>query len=313
MKRISIILLVFSFLFQAPCAFSADKLVVLLDWFANPDHAPLFVAEEKGFFKQQGLDVELIGPADPSDPPKLVAAGKADIAITYQPQFLQQVEQGFPLLWLGTLINKPLNCLVVLQDGPIHSLADLKNKRIGYSNSGTNSIMLNVMLKKYGLDLKDVESINIHYDLTQALLSGKVDAVTGMMRNFEIIQMQLAGKPAKAFFPENNGIPTYNELIFVVQKDQAQADKFKRFLRAITQGVNYLHQYPNETWQVFAKTHPELNNELNHRAWIGTLPYFAHDPGSLNTNEFMNFAHFMQQNGLIKQVKPLSQYAVSKE
>jgi putative hydroxymethylpyrimidine transport system substrate-binding protein len=313
MKKIIILIFTLSLLISTPSAYSADKLIVLLDWFANPDHAPLFVAEQKGFFKQQGLDVELIGPADPSDPPKLVAAGKADVAITYQPQFLQQIDQGFPLLWLGTLINKPLNCLVVAKDGPIHSLADLKNKRVGYSNSGTNSVLLSVMLKKHGLDLKDVESINIHYDLTQALLSGKVDAVTGMMRNFEITQMELTGKPGKAFFPEDNGIPAYNELIFVVQKNQAHADKFKRFMQALKQGVVYLHQHPDETWQAFAKSHPELNNELNHRAWIATLPYFDNNPGSLNTNEFMDFARFMQQNGLIKQVKPLSLYTGTKE
>ena len=63
-----------------------DRLTVMLDWFVNPDHAPLFVAQEAGYFNDAGLDVELIAPADPNDPPKLVAAGKADVAISYQPQ-----------------------------------------------------------------------------------------------------------------------------------------------------------------------------------------------------------------------------------
>jgi putative hydroxymethylpyrimidine transport system substrate-binding protein len=111
-----------------------EKLVILLDWFANPNHAPLFVAQQQGYFKEYGLDVELLGPADPSDPPKLVAAGKADIAITYQPQFMEQVDQGLPLIRIGTLIDKPLACLVVLKKGPIQSIQDLKGKRIGYSS-----------------------------------------------------------------------------------------------------------------------------------------------------------------------------------
>ena len=107
-----------------------DRLTVLLDWFVNPDHAPLFVAQEAGYFKDAGLEVELIAPADPNDPPKLVAAGKADVAISYQPQLHIQVDQGLPLRRIGTLVATPLNSLVVLADGPIKSIADLKGRKI---------------------------------------------------------------------------------------------------------------------------------------------------------------------------------------
>ena len=108
------LLLFISLLFFSVMASAAtqQKLTVILDWFPNPDHAPLFVAKEHGFFKAQGLDVELMGPADPTDPPKLVAAGKADIAITYQPQFMEQVSQGLPLARLGILIGKDRKSVV---------------------------------------------------------------------------------------------------------------------------------------------------------------------------------------------------------
>src|SRR5580700_9623745 len=106
-----IICLVPTFVFSATKP-HMQRLTVILDWFPNPDHAPLIVAKQQGFFKEQGLDVELIGPADPKDPPKLVAANKADIGITYQPEFLQQVDQGLPLVQIGNLIDRPMNCLV---------------------------------------------------------------------------------------------------------------------------------------------------------------------------------------------------------
>src|SRR5262249_40948069 len=143
------------------------------------------------FFKEQGLDVDLIDPSDPADPPKWVAVGKADIGITYQPEFMEQVDNGLPLIRIGTLIDKPLNCLVALKESGINQLANLKGKRIGATNGGLSSIMLKVLLAKQGITDKDVELINVRYNLTQALLSHKVDAVTGMMRNFEVPQLEL--------------------------------------------------------------------------------------------------------------------------
>lgn len=286
----------------------AEKITVLLDWFLNPNHAPLFVAQEKGFFKEQNLTVELIGPADPSDPPKLVAAGKADIAIDYQPQFMQQVDQGLPLVSIGSLIDQPMNCLVVLQSSAIHSMKDLKNKTIGQSNSSTNSIMLQTMLKTNHLNLSDVKTITVHYDLTQALLTKKVDAVTGMMRNFEVIQLQLAKQPGKVFYPEKNGVPMYNELIFVINKMQATDPRWKKFLIAVQKGEVYLQKHPKEMWQAFTKAHPELNDELNRRAWFATLPYFAKNPAQLNKKQWENFSAYLVQNRLIEKAQSVDTY-----
>ena len=115
---------------------AAEKLTVLLDWFVNPDHAALVVAREKGFFAKEGLDVTLVEPADPSAPPRLVAAGQGDVAVTYQPNLYTQVKEGLPLVRVGTAIATPLNSLVVLGDGPVKGLADLKGKTIGYSIAG---------------------------------------------------------------------------------------------------------------------------------------------------------------------------------
>lgn len=309
MKKISFILILICNLIT--CCYSAEskKLVVLLDWFANPNHAPLFVAQQQGYFKEQGLEVELIGPADPSDPPKLVAAGKADIAVTYEPQFMEQVDEGLPLVRIGTLIDRPLSCLVTLKESGISKIEDLKNKTVGYSGS-LASMSLKVMLKNHGLQNNDVHIINVHYDLTQALLSKKIDAVTGMMRNFELIQLELNGHPGQAFFPEKNGIPSYSELIYVANKNKIQDPRFKQFLAAVHKGQIYLQNHPESTWHDFAASHPEMNNELGKRSWQMTLPYFAKNPAEYDAKSWLHFAQFMQQNGLIKKVQPLKNYTV---
>lgn len=287
-----------------------QPLIVLLDWFPNPNQAPLFVAQAQGFFTQQGLTVKLIGPADPADPPKLVAAGKADIAITYQPQFLQQIDHGLPLVQLGTLINHPLNCLVARQESDIKTLKKLRGKNIGYSTSGTDSVMLETMLSQIGLSLKDVNLINVHYDLTQALLVGRIDAAIGMMRNFEVLQLQMAGHSATVFYPEHHGMPSYSELIFVVNRDKAHDPRFIPFLHAVKQGVIYLKQHPKQTWQTFAKTYPETNNPLNAQAWQMTQTYFSDNPASIDQQQLQKLVEFMHDHKLISTIKPINTYQV---
>src|SRR3990167_7927692 len=126
---------------------AADKLTVLLDWFVNPDHAPLVVAKAGGYFERAGLDVELIAPADPSAPPKLVAAGQGDVAVTYQPDLMLQLKEGLPLVRFGTLVETPLNSLVVLKDGPVKALAALKGKTVGYSVAGFAEVYLGALLR----------------------------------------------------------------------------------------------------------------------------------------------------------------------
>ncbi len=287
-----------------------QKLAVILDWFPNPDHAPLIIAQQQGYFKQQGLDVELIGPADPKDPPKLVAAGKADIAITYEPEFLQQVDQGLPLIRIGNLIDHPLNCLVVLKNSGINSLADLKGKRIGMTNSGMSSVMLRHMITQQGLAASDVEIVNVRYNLSQALLSQNVDAVTGMMRNIEVPMLELNNHKDKTFLPEDNGIPTYSELIFVTSLDKQNDPRIPKFLAAVSRAVAYLDKHPQLAWRSFIKQYPEANNTVNRESWFATIPYFAEDPDSINVKQWEKFASFMQQQHLIKTVQPINRYAL---
>jgi putative hydroxymethylpyrimidine transport system substrate-binding protein len=290
---------------------SAQPLTIILDWFVNPDHAPLFVAQQQGFFKQEGLDVKFIAPADPSEPPKLVAAGKGDLAITYQPQLIMQANQGLPLVRIATLIATPLDCLAVNGDSSIHSITDLKAKRIGYSNGAVDSAMLAAMLAQHGLSLKDVQLINVQYDLSQALLTHRVDAVIGVMRNFELIEMALAGHPARAFYAEENGMPPYDELVIVANRQHLNDPRLPRFLAALNLGVQYLVNHPEASWEAFAKAHPELNNSLNKQAWFATLPRFALRPAALDTSRYQNFAIFLKKQGLIKSIPPLAAYTIA--
>lgn len=289
---------------------AAEKMTVLLDWFVNPDHAPLIVAREKGYFADAGLDVELIAPADPNDPPKLVAAGKADIAVSYEPQLHIQVEQGLPLMRIGTIVATPLNSLVVLENGPIKSIADLKGKKVGYSIGGFEEAILGKMLQKAGLGLDDVTLINVNFSLSPSIISGQVDAVIGAFRNFELNQMDIVGKPGKAFYPEEEGVPPYDELILVANKTSMGDIRLRRFLDALEKGTQYLVNHPDESWKLFIAAYKDLDDELNKRAWAATLPRFALRPAALDKARYERFAVFLKEQKLIKSIPALGTYAI---
>ena len=304
------ILIAALFSLPAQAATTAQKLTVILDWFVNPDHAPLIVAKEKGFFAERGLDVELIAPADPNDPPKLVAAGKADLAVSYQPQLHIQVAEGLPLTRIATLVATPLNSLVVLEDGPVKSIADLKGRKIGYSVGGVEEALLKVMFAKYGLTLDDVSLINVNFSLSPSLISGQVDAVIGAYRNFELNQMDIVGRPGRAFYIEEEGIPAYDELIVVANNARLKDPRLKAFIDGLEAGVEYLINHPDESWSLFIKRYPELNDELNKRAWRDTLSRFALRPGALDTRRYQRFEKFLIDGGILKKSYPVESYAI---
>lgn len=286
----------------------AKPLTIILDWFANPNHAPIYVAQEFGFFKKHGVDVNIISPADPSDPMKLVASGNADLGVTYQPSFMLAISRGLPLVRVGTLIPLPLNCIITLKENNIYSVADLKGRAIGYSSGGADNIMLRTMLSANGLSLPQVKLVSFRYGLTQALLAHKVDAIAGSERNFEPIELALAGHPAVTFYPEDNGMPLYDELIIVANHKELNDPRIKNFMLAIQDAVVYLKGHPEETWQMFSKSNPALNNELNKQVWLNTISYFALRPALVDNYRYQRFAEFLHRSGLVQAMPPVSTY-----
>ncbi|WP_371223095.1 ABC transporter substrate-binding protein [Roseovarius sp. 2305UL8-3] len=298
-----------AFLLATP-AFAQDKMTVILDWFVNPNHGPIIVAQEKGYFADQGLEVEVIAPADPSDPPKMVAAAQADLAISYQPQLHLQVAEELPLIRVGTLVASPLNCLLVLEEGPIKSPADLKGKKIGFSVAGVEEALLVAILAKHDLSLDDIELVNVNWSLSPSLMSGQVDAVLGAFRNFELNQMEIEGVPGRCMFVEEEGVPSYDELIYVANPAEMDMDLINRFLHATELATQYIINHPHESWELFAGTSAELNDALNAKAWDDTLPRFALRPAALDAGRYARFEAFLNEAGLVEGTRGLEQLAI---
>ena len=289
---------------QAAPVEKPKDLTLMLEWFINPDHAPIIVAQQKGYFEQEGVNVTIQEPAEPSLPPKLVAAGDVDLAVYYQPSMTYSIDSGLPLAWAGTLIGTPLDGLIVLEDGPVKSLADMKGKSIGVSFSGREEAFLNTLFQPHGFAAKDIQIINVGWNMSSSLLSGRVDAIMGAYRNFELNQLDIKGRKGKMFYYEEHGIPPYDELIFIANKEKHDKEAIRRFLRAVELGTQYIVNNPDKSWEIFRDSSPgKLDNELNKRAWYDTLPRLTLRPAAVDRGRYQRFADFLYEHKDLK--KPL--------
>ena len=305
----SILALLLGLLVTGP-ARAADRLTVILDWFVNANHESLLSAQYIGAYARHGLDVRFIAPADPGSPPRLVAAHQADLCVGYEPQLALLDQAGLGLLRVGTLENTPLNALIALGDGPIHTLADLKGRRIGTSVGPLDEPILRAMLNGVGLTRSDVTVTEVNFQIEQALMSHSVDAVLGGQRNYEFIDLQQRGLHPALFLPEQHGVPPYDELILLARRDEADDPRIPRFLAALAEGTDAVIRHPDVMWQNFAREHPDDDTPLNHAAWFASLPHLARQPALLDSARYEAFERFMVQQGSLKAALPVSEIAI---
>ena len=310
MKKVMLMLAALLIAAAAP-AEAAQKVRLLLDWFVNPNHAAIFAAKESGAFARQGLDVEMIAPADSASVPLLLAAGKADLAVGYQPQLYTLVDKGVPAIRVGTLIDQPLNTLTALKSSDIHRLKDFEGKTLGYAIPGFEDVAIQTMLRSAGVDVDKVKLINLNMDAASALLSHKISGAMTIYRNYELLELKQQGADTLTFKPEDHGVPAYDELILLANANTAATDpRIGKFLHGLNEGVAYLRAHPQAVWQAFIRAYPELDTPLNHQAWQATLPLFASDAGRFDAARYQAFARYMLDNKLISQMAPMTRYSL---
>ena len=281
---------------------AAEDYTVLLDWFFNPDHGPLLVAEAAGYFDEVDLDVTLVEPADPSAPPFQAAAGQGDIAISYQPDFHLLTDSELEIEWVGTIVDSPLASMVVAGDGPIQSMADLKGQRVGYSVEGFQTVLVETMIGTAGLSMDDIELVNVNFAISPSIYAGQVAAAIGAFRNFELNQMELDGEPGRVFLPEDFGVPSYAELIFVAGEESAASDATAKFLSAVQKAAEAIQLDPIGTFDLFIQGREALlDTPLNRKAWVDTVPKLTVNVVGYDQAQFDEMAGYMEANGLIGQ------------
>jgi putative hydroxymethylpyrimidine transport system substrate-binding protein len=291
-------------------AHARDALTLMMDWLPNPDQAPLFVAQREGMFARHGLNVQLIAPSDSSTPPMMAATGHVDIAIGYQPQLYLLAAKGVPLVRFATLVDTPLDSILALKTGPIHALADLKGHTLGFAVPGVEEALAHAMIASAGLKPTDVKMVNVNFQIVSAVLLHRVDATISAYRNKEIHELAEHGEDAIAFYPEENGVPSYDELIFMVRRDAIHDARLPRFVAALRESVGWLLDHPEKGFTDFIAAYPEQNTALVHTEWLATLCRFDKSPGLLDTARYERFGRFLELQGLIEKMPPVGTIAI---
>ncbi|MCV3271852.1 ABC transporter substrate-binding protein [Roseobacter sinensis] len=287
-----------------------DQMTLLLDWFDNPDHGPAIIAQERGYVAILDLEAEIIAPADPSPHLRLVAADRADLAVSQQPALRLQILEGLPRKRIGTLTATPLKCLLVVEDGPIETPADLCGRRIGVSAGGVEEAVLGRLRETHGVRTDEVERINVNVSLSPALMSGQVDRVIGACCNVELNQMDIEDVPGRCFYVEEEGLPAYDGLIYMANPLTMDPDRLRRFLAATERAIQDIISHSQDSGEIFARLAPEMRDDLNRRACGDTSPRLALCPAAMGAGRSARFEVILREAGLIPDSNPVSDIAI---
>jgi putative hydroxymethylpyrimidine transport system substrate-binding protein len=279
---------------------------VMLDYFPNADHTPIYAAQARGYFKDAGLDLKIRQPADPSAPIKQVAAGRVDLAVSYEPEVLRARSNGLHVVAVGALVRAPLTSIISLPKARIAGPKDLKGKTVGTAGIDYQHAYLQTILEHANVPQKSVKERNVGFNLVPALVSGKVDAILGGFWNYEAIDLQQRGKHPRVIRMEQAGVPDYDELVFVANADglDRTGPLIRSFLNALRRGELALERRPAAGVAALVKANRDLDPKLQAASVKVTLPYFAPPRGKpygwQDPQKWARFGAWMQDNGLIK-------------
>ena len=250
------------------------RVTVMLDFFPNADHAALYSGIARGDFRAVGLDVQPEAPADPAEPLKLLAAGRVDIAISYEPELLLARDQGLKVVSIGALVQRPLTSIIALPGKHVARVASLAGKRVGTAGIAYQAAELRTALEHAGVKPSAVRETNVGFNLIPAMLSGHVDATLGGFWNYEAIQLRLAHKHPIVIPVDQAGVPSYDELVLVVRESEARTrgQDLRAFLQALTRGEAEVRANPTTASALLVKANPTLEAKLQLESIKQTLP-----------------------------------------
>jgi putative hydroxymethylpyrimidine transport system substrate-binding protein len=299
---------------------SAQSLTLMLDWFPNADHVGIYQALAEGDFKQAGLDVHVQVPSDPASPLELLAAGKVDAAISYEPEVMLARDRNLPLVSVAAIVQQPLTSIVSIGSKRIKTVAQLRGKRVGDAGIPYQHAYLQTILAHEHVPAGSVTETNVGSNLVPAMLSGHVDATLGAYWNYEAIQLQQMGKHPNVIRVNKVGVPNYDELVVVVRQSTLakNPDEIRRFLQALGRGYESVRSDPSRAVDNLLKASPGLDRKLQLASVRATLPAFfptgSSNPwGYQNQVQWNSYGQWMLRNHLISNPTAVANASTNEE
>jgi putative hydroxymethylpyrimidine transport system substrate-binding protein len=282
---------------------------LLLDFYPNPDHAGIYMAQKLGYFEEAGLEVSIDAPSDPSAPIRLLAAGQADLAISYEPEVVLARDKGLDVTAIGALVNRPLTSMIWLKKSGIKGVADLRGKTIATAGIPYQDAFLETILARAKLTPEDVKTVNVGFGLLPALIGGSAEAMLGGYSNVEGVDLRRRGKAPVVTPVDKLGVPTYDELVLVARKAalEEEPEEFRLFVAALERGTRAAVEDPEAATAAVLEANHDLDPKLTRAEVDATLTLLAPPPadstgrpyGYMDPDEWTRFAGWMRDNGLV--------------
>jgi putative hydroxymethylpyrimidine transport system substrate-binding protein len=291
---------------DAITAKSTKPFTVMLDFFPNADHAALYAAMAQGDFRAVGLEVGPRTPANPAQPLQELAAGRVDMAISYEPELLLARDRGLRLVSIGALVQRPLTSIIALPGGHVAKVADLKGKKVGTAGIPYQAAELKTALQAAGVDPSTVQEVNVGFNLVPAMLSGKVAATLGGFWNYEALQLEALRKRPRTIPVDQAGVPRYDELVLVVREDEAKrrGQDLRAFLQALSRGEREVQANPAAAAKPILAANPSLEAKLQvtsiEKTLPATMPSSGKPYGWQEPAQWAAFGSWMLQHGLVR-------------
>jgi putative hydroxymethylpyrimidine transport system substrate-binding protein len=284
----------------------AQPFTLTLDFYPNPDHAGIYMAQKLGYFEEAGLDVSIQTPSDPSAPIKQVAAGRSDLAISYEPEVLLAREQGLDVLAVAAVVNRPLTSMIWLKKSGIKGIGDLRGKTIATAGIPYQDAYLKTILARARRTPGDVKAVDVGFGLLPAILGERAQAMLGGFSNVEGVDLRLRGKAPVVTPVDRLGVPSYDELVLVAQRERLEEEPqaIRSFVAALARGTTAAAENPKAAAKALLEANPDLEPKLTRAELAATLPLL--DPprgkrpyGYMDPALWDEFAGWMRDNGLI--------------
>src|SRR5579884_3661028 len=290
-----------------PAASGGTKVNLILDWFPNTNHSGIYLAQAKGWYAQQGVDLNMQVPSDPSASMKLIAAGQAELGISYQAGVEIARAQDVPVVSVAAILQHNTAAYASKASKNITRPKDFEGKKFGTSGLAQIEPTLRTVMKCDNADFSKVEMVNVGQKLDPALLADQVDIIS-MLPAWEGVELELGGTQL-SYIPQSKWcVPDVYTLLFMSSEQtiKEKPDALRRFLAATAQGYEQAVKNPGEAADVLLKAAPELQAPLVKKSQeILSTQYVADAPrwGVQTLDQWKKHADWMAENKLI--AKPI--------